>query len=191
MVTLSVRLSVRPSVTLSRAMFRRWYMHSSECCHYFSTTFCYKVWTLRRDPSEVIWRGWLVRLLKLAYLRRLRKANFGKKSFRNSAKKCNMSPGVHISPVILISFTQMIFKYILTWQPNKKNGESLIQRAFTNTNAASLPLAPPPPPRISLSKWSEFNKSGGPAGHQVRILWGPAEIYTLPVRMSDTIFLQY
>ena len=84
-------------------MFRRWHMHSSECCHYFSTTFCYKVCqTLRRDPSEVIWRGWLdlVRLLKLAYLRRLRKANFGKKSFRNSAKKCNMSPGVHISPVI-------------------------------------------------------------------------------------------
>ena len=37
----------------------------------------------------------------------------------------------------------------------------------------------------------EFNKSGGPAGHQVRILFGPAEIYTLPVRMSDTIFLQY
>ena len=39
--------------------------------------------------------------------------------------------------------------------------------------------------------YSEFNKSGGPAGHQVRILWGPAEIYTVPVRMSDTIFLQY
>ena len=38
---------------------------------------------------------------------------------------------------------------------------------------------------------TEFNKCGGPAGHQVRILWGPAEIYTLPVRMSDTIFLQY
>ena len=35
---------------------------------------------------------------------------------------------------------------------------------------------------------SEFNKSGSPAGHQVRILWGPPEIYTLPVRMSDTIF---
>ena len=39
--------------------------------------------------------------------------------------------------------------------------------------------------------YSEFNKSGGPAGHQVRILWGPADIYTLLVRMSDTIFLQY
>ena len=38
---------------------------------------------------------------------------------------------------------------------------------------------------------AEFNKSGGPASHQVRILWGPAEIYTVPVRMSDTIFLQY
>ena len=38
---------------------------------------------------------------------------------------------------------------------------------------------------------SEFNKSGRPAGHQVQILWGPAEIYTVPVRMSDTIFLQY
>ena len=38
---------------------------------------------------------------------------------------------------------------------------------------------------------AEFNKCGGPAGHQVRILWGPAEIYTLPVQMSDTIFLQY
>ena len=38
---------------------------------------------------------------------------------------------------------------------------------------------------------SEFNKSGGPAGHQVRILWGPAEIHIVPVRMSDTIFLQY
>ena len=34
---------------------------------------------------------------------------------------------------------------------------------------------------------TEFNKSGGPAGHQVRFLWGPAEIYTVPVRMSDTI----
>ena len=38
----SVRLSVRPSVclshfsvTLSKAMFRRRHMHSSECCHYF------------------------------------------------------------------------------------------------------------------------------------------------------------
>ena len=30
-----VRLSVRPSVTLSKAMFRRRHMHSSECCHYF------------------------------------------------------------------------------------------------------------------------------------------------------------
>ena len=39
--------------------------------------------------------------------------------------------------------------------------------------------------------YTEFNKSGDPAGHQVRILWGPAEIYTLPVRMSDTIFLEY
>ena len=38
---------------------------------------------------------------------------------------------------------------------------------------------------------SEFNKSGSPAGHQVRILWGPAEIYTLQVQMSDTSFLQY
>ena len=38
---------------------------------------------------------------------------------------------------------------------------------------------------------AEFNKSGGPAGHHVRILWGPAKIYTVPVRMSDTIFLQY
>ena len=38
---------------------------------------------------------------------------------------------------------------------------------------------------------TEFNKSGGPAGHQVRLLWGPAEIYSVPVRMSDTIFLQY
>ena len=37
----------------------------------------------------------------------------------------------------------------------------------------------------------EFNKSGGPAGHQVRILFGPTEIYTLPVQMSDTIFLKY
>ena len=35
---------------------------------------------------------------------------------------------------------------------------------------------------------AEFNKSGGPVGHQVRILRGPAEINTLPVRMSDTIF---
>ena len=35
---------------------------------------------------------------------------------------------------------------------------------------------------------TDFNKSGGPVGHQVRILRGPAEIYTLPVRMSDTIF---
>ena len=38
---------------------------------------------------------------------------------------------------------------------------------------------------------AEFNKSSGPAGHQVRILWGPTEIYTLPVQISDTIFLQY
>ena len=38
---------------------------------------------------------------------------------------------------------------------------------------------------------AEFNKSGGPVGHQVRILWGLAEIYTVPVQMSDTIFLQY
>ena len=42
-----------------------------------------------------------------------------------------------------------------------------------------------------LFRLTEFNKSGGPAGHQVRLLWGPAEIYTVPVRMSDTIFLQY
>ena len=44
---------------------------------------------------------------------------------------------------------------------------------------------------FDLVTLTEFNKSGGPAGHQVRILWGLAEIYTLPVRMSDTIFLQY
>ena len=40
-VCLSVCLSVRLShfsVTLSKAMFRRRHMHSSECCHYFS---CY------------------------------------------------------------------------------------------------------------------------------------------------------
>ena len=43
---------------------------------------------------------------------------------------------------------------------------------------------------LSSSGSSEFNKSGGPAGHQVKILWGPAEIYTVLVRMSDTIFLQ-
>ena len=42
----------------------------------------------------------------------------------------------------------------------------------------------------AYSSYAEFNKSDGPAGHQVRILWGPAEIYTLPVRMSDTIYLQ-
>ena len=41
----------------------------------------------------------------------------------------------------------------------------------------------------TLAYHTEFNKSGGPAGHQVRILWGPAEIYTVPVRMSNTIFL--
>ena len=33
----------------------------------------------------------------------------------------------------------------------------------------------------------EFNKSGGPAGHQVRILWGLAEIYTVPVGMSPIL----
>ena len=42
-----------------------------------------------------------------------------------------------------------------------------------------------------MSYITEFNKSGGPIGHQVRILWGPAEIYTVPVQMSDTIFLKY
>ena len=35
---------------------------------------------------------------------------------------------------------------------------------------------------------TEFNKSPGPAGHQVRILRGPTEICTLPVQMSDTLF---
>ena len=34
----SVCLSVRPSVTLSKAMFRRRHMHSSECCHYIGIT---------------------------------------------------------------------------------------------------------------------------------------------------------
>ena len=41
---------------------------------------------------------------------------------------------------------------------------------------------------IPLSVHTEFNKSPGPAGHQVRILQGPAEIRTLPVQMSDTLF---
>ena len=42
----------------------------------------------------------------------------------------------------------------------------------------------------NCSSWHQFtgNKSGGPASHQVSFLWGPAEIYTVPVRMSDTIF---
>ena len=44
---------------------------------------------------------------------------------------------------------------------------------------------------LVITSVTEFNKSGGPAGLQVRMLWGPVEIYSVPVRMSDTIFLQY
>ena len=77
---------------------------------------------------------------------RLRKANFGKKSFLVQRTIFLKSRCPYLA--IYISLTQMIFKYILTWQQKwikKKIGESLIQRAFTNTTAASLPLAPPPP----------------------------------------------
>ena len=47
-----------------------------------------------------------------------------------------------------------------------------------------------PDPQSSPLPPTEFNKTGGPAGHQVRVLWGPAEIFIMAVWMSDTIFLQ-
>ena len=44
-------------------------------------------------------------------------------------------------------------------------------------------------PFLAINKQSaEFNKSPGPAGHQVRFLKGPTEIRTLPVQTSDTLF---
>ena len=41
---------------------------------------------------------------------------------------------------------------------------------------------------LQINTSTEFNKSPGPASHQVRILQGPTEIRTLPVQMSNTLF---
>ena len=39
-----VCLSVRPSVTLSKGIFRRRHMHSSQCCHYSNRISMCKTW---------------------------------------------------------------------------------------------------------------------------------------------------
>ena len=48
-----VRLSVHPSVTLSKAMFCRRHMHSSECCHYFYTQWHIMQYSFRMLVSPI------------------------------------------------------------------------------------------------------------------------------------------